>query len=78
MDQLFIKIAEIAFMVYALRLVLRIFKRLFTRLGDPEAIDEQIDKSGNAIDDGVDKVIGYFKNKKRKRKEDEKPIVTIR
>ena len=41
-------------------------------------MDDAIDRIENGMDNAADKVAGYFKGRKRKRKEEEKPIVTIR
>lgn len=64
--------------ICAIILALKFVRRVFKRLGDSMTMDDAIDRIENGMDNAADKVAGYFKGRKRKRKEEEKPIVTIR
>jgi len=51
---------------------------VFKRLGSKNAMNDLIDRMEDGMVDGADKVAGYWKNRNRKKKDEEKPIVTIR
>ena len=51
---------------------------VFKRLGSKNSMNDLLDRMEDGMVDGADKVAGYFKQKKRKKEESEKPIVTIR
>ena len=51
---------------------------VFKRLRNKNRMNDLIDKMEDGMSDGADKVVGYFKKSKRKEKEKEQPIVTIR
>ena len=59
----------------ALKFVFLVFKRL----GNKNAMNDLIDKMEDGMVQGADTVAGYIKkNRKRSKREDERPIVTIR
>jgi len=58
----------------ALKFVFLVFKRL----GNKNAMNDLIDRMEDGMADGADKVAGYLKKQKGKKKEEERPIVTIR
>lgn len=59
----------------ALKFVFLVFKRL----GNKNAMNDLIDKMEDGMVQGADTVAGYIKkNRKRSKKEEERPIVTIR
>ena len=49
---------------------------VFKRLSSKNAMNDLIDRAEDGLEDAAGKVAGYWKN--RKRKEEERPIVTIR
>ena len=55
---------------------------VFKRLGSKNSMNDMIDKMEQKMEEGADQVAGYFRSQKkrkaRKKKEDNKPIVTIR
>lgn len=55
---------------------------VFKRLGSNNSMNDMIDKMEQKMEEGADQVAGYFRSQKkrkaRKKKEDNKPIVTIR
>ena len=63
----------------AVWLGMKFVHRVFKRLGNRTSMDDLIDRAEDGMDDAADRVAGYWKNRKtRKRKEEERPIVTIR
>lgn len=58
----------------ALKFVFLVFKRL----GNKNAMNDLIDRMEDGMADGADKVAGYLKKQKGQKKEEERPIVTIR
>lgn len=67
-------IAGVLAMWTAIKFVFLVFKRL----GSKNSMNDLLDRMEDTMVDGADAVAGYFKQKKRKKKESEKPIVTIR
>lgn len=74
--QLVLTYAGICAVVLGMKFVHRIFKRL----GNRSNTDYLIDRMEDSMDNAADKVAGYFKERKKRRreKEDNRPIVTIR
>jgi len=59
----------------ALKFVFLVFKRL----GNKNAMNDLIDRMEDGMVQGADTVAGYIKkNRKRSKKDEERPIVTIR
>lgn len=58
----------------ALKFVFLVFKRL----GNKNAMNDLIDKMEDGMVQGADTVAGYIKKNRKKSKEEERPIVTIR
>ena len=58
----------------ALKFVFLVFKRL----GNKNAMNDLIDKMEDGMVQGADTVAGYIKKNRKKPKEEERPIVTIR
>ena len=59
----------------ALKFVFLVFKRL----GNRNAMNDLIDKMEDGMVQGADTVAGYIKkNRRKEKKEEERPIVTIR
>ena len=58
----------------ALKFVFLVFKRL----GNKNAMNDLIDRMEDGMADGADKVAGYLNKQKGRKKEEERPIVTIR
>lgn len=63
---------------YGIKIVFRFIKRVYKRLGDEERIDSILDGAEERLDQAADNVAGYFKKRRKSKKEDERPIVTIR
>lgn len=62
-------------------LALKFVHRVYKRMGDRTNMDDVIDRANEKMNDAADKVAGYWKetkNKKRSKKDEERPIVTIR
>lgn len=51
---------------------------VFKRLSNKNSMNDLIDRMEDGMAEGADKVAGYLKQKKRKEKKEERPIVTIR
>ena len=51
---------------------------VFKRLGNKNAMNDLIDKMEDGMVNSADTVAGYIKKNRRKPKEKEQPIVTIR
>ena len=59
----------------ALKFVFLVFKRL----GNKNAMNDLIDRMEDGMVQGADTVAGYIKkNRRKEKKEEERPIVTIR
>ena len=71
-------IIGVVFLFQFMRLVLKFMSKVFKRLGSDANIDDVIDSAEDKMDEAADTVAGYFKEKRRKRREKEQPIVTIR
>lgn len=70
---------DIVWRVAVILLVIGLIKlewRIFRKLTSPESMEDGIEKGKDAINNAADKVAGYWKSKKDKKKE--QPIVTIR
>lgn len=64
--------------IQAMRLLFKFINKVFKRLGSDRNIDSMLDRAEDSMDNAADKVAGYFKEKKRRKQEEERPIVTIR
>ena len=64
--------------IQAMRLLFKFINKVFKRLGSDRNIDSMLDRAEDSMDNAADKVAGYFKERKRKKQEEERPIVTIR
>lgn len=51
---------------------------VFKRLGSKNSMNDMLDRMEDSMAEGADKVAGYWKERKKRKKESEKPIVTIR
>lgn len=51
---------------------------VFKRLGNKNAMNDLIDRMEDGMSEGADKVAGYVKSRKARKKEKEQPMVTIR
>lgn len=51
---------------------------VFKRLGSKNSMNDMLDRMEDSMTEGADKVAGYWKERKKRKKESEKPIVTIR
>ena len=71
-------IIGVVFVFNAMRIVLKFMNKVFKRLGSDAAMDYALDKTEDAMDNAANSVAGYLKKQKRRRKEQEQPIVTIR
>lgn len=61
------------------KLLFKFIHKVFKRLGSDCAIDGLLDRAEDSMDNAADRVAGYFKEKKSRRKtKEEQPIVTIR
>jgi len=66
--------AGICAMWYALKFVFMVFKRL----GNKNSINDVLDRMEEGMSDAADKVAKSWKQRKKRKKASNKPIVTIR
>ena len=59
---------------YGLKFVFMVFKRL----GSKNTINDLLDRAEDSMANAADSVAGYCKKTRRRKKEQEQPIVTIR
>ena len=71
---LVLKFAGVCVVILGLKFVWKVFQRV----GSKTSIDGILDKAEDGMDKAADTVVGYFKTKAKKKKDDERPIVTIR
>ena len=51
---------------------------VFKRLGSKNSMNDLIDRMEDGMADAADTVAGYCKKQRKRKKEEERPIVTIR
>lgn len=61
--------------IYGIKIIFKFMSKVYKRLTDEEKIDDFLDNAESKMDKTAEQVAGYFKKKK---KEKERPIVTIR